>query len=215
MSLTPDEIRDYLLDELSPARRAAVGSELQSDPSARAELERQQALLEALRCLPEEEVPRRLVFVSEPSPATPAADRAWLGLLARRPTPAALAVLGLLFFVGIWASDPAFTRHDSGWTVSFGRDASLAPTWTEPHLREILRDELDRSETRWRSALRQASQSAAGTEWTRSEFEALRRELAAMHEDAVAGYEFVNAKHELLKRQLLEFEMASVVEVQP
>ena len=215
MSLTPDEIRDYLLDELSPARRAAVEAKLQSDPSARDEFDRQQALLNALRCLPEAEVPRRLVFVSEPSLATPATDRAWLGLLARRPMPAALAVLGLLFFAGIWASGPAFTRHDSGWTVSFGRDASLVPAWTETQLREVLREELERSETRWRGALRHASQSAADAEWTRSEFEALRRDFAAMHEDAVAGYEFVNAKHELLKRQLMEFEMVSVVEVQP
>ena len=215
MSLTPDEIKDYLLDELSPEQRAAVESKLRSDPAARAELERQQALLDALRCLPAENVPRRLVFVSQPPPMTPAAHRAWLGLLARRPLPAALAVLGLLFFVGIWASGLALTRHGSGWTVSFGRDASLAAPWPEAHLREVLREELERSETRWRDAPRQASQSAAGAEWTRSEFEALRRELAAMHEDAVAGYEFVNAKHELLKRELLEFDMASAVEGQP
>ena len=82
-------------------------------------------------------------------------------------------------------------------------------------MREIVREELARSETRRRLALLDISRSAAGEEWVRSEFDALRRELAETHEDAVAGFEFVNAKHELLKRQLLEFDLASASEVLP
>jgi anti-sigma factor RsiW len=215
MPLTPDEIRDYLLDELSPGRRAAVEELLRADPVARAELERQRSLLEALHSLPQAEVPRRLVLVPGSRPALPATGPSWLGVPPGLPRAAIAAVIAILIAIGIWASGPTLSRHAAGWTIAFGSAASQPPEWTEAGLREVLREELARSDARWRLALLEVSQSAAGAEWVRSEFDALRRELAEAHEDAVAGYEFVNAKHELLKRQLLEFDLAAASEVQP
>ena len=215
MSLPPDEIKDYLLDELPPARRAAVEETLRADPAARAELERQRALLESLRGLPQEEVPRRVVLVPASGRGRPAAGRRGIGGPAAMPRAALAAAIALLVAIGIWATGPSMSSTESGWTVEFGRGVPRPPAWTEERLREIVRQELTRIDTRWQLALQEVSQSAARVEWARSEFEALRRELAETHEDAVAGYEFVNLKHELLKRQLLEFDLASASEVQP
>ena len=215
MPLSPDEIRDYLLDELSPQRRADIEDRLRSDPAARAELERQRALLQAVRSLPEESVPTRMVFVRDPG-AKPAKERlprfnlpAWAAPLA---VAAALVVAVVL---GVWASEPALRLGDSGLTVSFGSGGALAEPWTEQRLRLVFREELARSETRWNLALREARRSSVSADWVRSEFESVRGDLADLHEDAVAGYEFVNAKHELLRRQLLEFDLASAAQVMP
>ncbi len=213
MSLSPDEINDYLLDELPPERRAAVEALLRADPVARAELERQGALLESLHSLPQEDVPRRFVLVPAARAEQPATGWRWPRVPSGMHRAALAALVPLLVAIGIWASGPALSSSASGWTLSFGGADSQTPAWTEEKVREVLREELARSEARWRLALLEVSQSAAGAEWARSEFEALRRELAETHEDAAAGYEFVNAKHELLKRQLLEFDLASASEV--
>lgn len=215
MSLPPDEIKDYLLDELPPARRAAVEKILREDPAARAELDRQRALLESLRGLPQEEVPRRLVLVPASRPERPSAGWKWLGGPAAMPRAALAAAVALLVAIGIWATGPSMSVTESGRTIGFGRGVPQPPAWREERLREIVREELTRIDARWNVALQEVSQSAARVDWARSEFETLRRELAETHEDAVAGYEFVNAKHELLKRQLLEFDLASASEVQP
>ena len=215
MSLPPDEIKDYLLDELPPARRAAVKKILREDPAARAELDRQRALLESLRGLPQEKVPRRLVLVPASRPERPSAGWKWLGGLAAMPRAALAAAVALLVAIGIWATGPSMSVTESGWTIGFGRGVPQPPAWREEMLREIVREELTRIDARWNVALQELSRSAARVDWARSEFETLRRELAETHEDAVAGYEFVNAKHELLKRQLLEFDLASASEVQP
>ena len=215
MSLTPDEIKEYLLDELPTARRAAVEKILRADPAARAELERQRALLESLRGLPQEEVPRRVVLVPASRAGRPSAGRRWIGGPAAMPRAALAAAIALSVAIGIWATGPSIYSTESGWNVGFGRGAPQPPAWTEERLREIVRQELTRIDARWQVELQQVSQSAARVDWARSEFEALRRELAETHEDAVAGYEFVNVKHELLKRQLLEFDLASASEVQP
>lgn len=215
MPLPPEEIYDYLLDELPPARRAAVEEILRADPAARAEMERQRTLLEPLRGLPQEEVPRRLVLVPASRPVRPTTGSRWLGGPAALHRVALAAAVALLVAIGIWATDPSLSSTASGWTVSFGAGGPQHPTWTDERLREVVREELSRNDARWQVALQEVSRSTARADWARSEFEALRRELSETHEDAVAGYEFVNAKHELLKRQLLEFDLASASEVQP
>ena len=211
MSYTPDELYDYLLDELPPERRSQIEALLQADGPAREELERQRKLLQALGGLAEEAPPRRLSFVPIKVPQSALAG-------SSRTLPrffALAAAISLAVAAGIWATGPTLDRSTTGWTLAFGAPARPPASATEAQLREVFREELALSEKRWRQALLEAAESAARADWTRSEFEALRQEIAATHEDSVAAYEFLNAKHELLKRQLLEFELASFEEVLP
>ncbi len=211
MSYTPEELSDYLLNELPPERRSEIETLLQSDGAAREELERQRGLLQALGSLAEEDPPRRLSFVP-----VELAPPALAGL--RRSVPRLLALaasIGLAVAAGIWASGPTLDRHASGWTLAFSAGIPPVPDVTHAQLREVLREELALSENRWREALLETAPAAAGADWTRSQLEALRQDLAETHEDSVAAYEFLNAKHELLKRQLLDFELASFEEVHP
>lgn len=211
MSYTPEELIDYLLDELPSERRSQIEALLQTDGAAREELERQRGLLQAVGGLPEEDPPRRLSFVPMEVPPTSL-------VRLRRPIPRLLAMAAAIVLAvaaGIWAGNPTLDRHASGWTLAFGAPAGSPATATDAQLRQVLREELALSESRWRKALLEAAQTAARADWTRSEFEALRREIAETHEDSVAAFDFLNAKHELLKRQLLEFEMASFEEVLP
>ena len=209
MSYTPEELSDYLLNELPPERHSEIESLLQSDGAAREELERQRGLLKALGSLAEAVPPRRLSFV--PIEVAPPALAGFRRLVPRQL--ALAAAVGLALAAGIWASGPTLDRHASGWTLTFGTGAPPAAGVTQTQLREALREELARGENRWRQALLETA--AADAEWTRSQIETLRRDLAETHEDSVAAYEFLNAKHELLKRQLLEFELASFEEVLP
>ena len=66
MSYSPDELKDYLLGELSEQRCAAIEASLESSPDCRAELERLRISLQALQSLPEEAIPQRIAFVSDP-----------------------------------------------------------------------------------------------------------------------------------------------------
>lgn len=210
MSYSPDELKDYLLDELSAPRRAELEAVLRSSSAARAELARQRLLLQALLSLPQEEIPQRIAFVSDPVLEPAARQKLWLGIWTGAPSLAAAAVLLVLALAGgIWASSPTVSRYETGWTVSFGGAEGLpAPGVSEAQLRMALREEWTRSEARWSRALLQASQSATEVDWLRSQLAEIRREMAQMHEDAVAGYEFVNAKHEQLKKQLFEVDVA-------
>lgn len=216
MSYSPDELKDYLLDELSASRRAEVEAMLRNSSGARAELARQRLLLQALRSLPQEEIPKRIAFVSDPILEPTARQKLWLRIWAGAPRLAgAVALLVLALAGGIWASGPVVSRHETGWMVSFGGAPAVpAPGMSEAQLRADLREEWKRTEARLSRALLQASQSAADGEWVRSQLAEIRREVAQMHEDAVAGYEFVNAKHELLKRQLVEVDVAWLQEAE-
>ncbi|MCS7316016.1 MAG: zf-HC2 domain-containing protein [Bryobacterales bacterium] len=66
MNCAPDELKDYLLGELDEAGRARVRSHLAACASCREELERLKLTRAALLALREEEVPRRIAFVSDP-----------------------------------------------------------------------------------------------------------------------------------------------------
>ncbi len=220
MSVSPEEIRDYLLDDLPSQRRAAVEAALRSDPQARKELEVQRRLLGALRSLPEAEVPEHSSFVPDPVPAVtarPASSRWGAGYGFRLAAVCAAVLVGL--FGAVWLSQPTVQRLPDGWIVSFGGAPKApvppGPAVSEEQLRAAIREEIERSSARWASALIEVSASAAGAEGTEAEVAALRQEVAAMHADSVAAYRFLNAKHELLKRQLLEFDLAAIPETRP
>ena len=215
MSVSPEEIRDYLLGELPSQRRAAVEAALGSDPQARQELEIQRRLMDALHSLPEAEVPEHASFAPEPEPAVtgrrpPSRWGAGYGLRLA----AVCAALALALSGAVWLVQPTIQHRPEGWIVSFGgAPAAPAPALSEEQIRATIREEIERSTARWASALLEVSASAAGAERTEAEVAALRQEIAAMHADSVAAYAFLNAKHELLKRQLLEFDLAAVTDV--
>lgn len=220
MSVSPEEIRDYLLDDLPSQRRAAVEAALRSDPQARKELEIQRRLLGALHSLPEAEVPEHSSFVPDPASAVTARPPSslWGARFGFRLAAVCSAVLVGLSGA-VWLSQPTVQRLPDGWIVSFG-GAPKAPVPPDPavseeQLRAAIREEIERSSARWASALIEVSASAAGAERTEAEVAALRQEVAAMHADSVAAYRFLNAKHELLKRQLLEFDLAAIPETRP
>lgn len=204
MPIPRDELTDYLLDELPAGRRAEFEALLREDPAARAELDALRGLVGALRGLPSEDVPRPPAPHSAArGPRLPALPR-WTAAVA-----VAVAVAG----VAVWASPPRLSvSSQGGWTLTFGdsRDARAQSQAA------ALRKELEASEARWRRALEAAaSRSAEERDRLQAELGAVRGELDQVLADAAAGYEFLNAKHELLKRQLLEFDLASASEVRP
>lgn len=218
MSVSPEEIRDYLLDDLPSQRRAAVEAALGSDPEARKELEIQRRLLDALHSLPEAELPEHSSFAPNPLPAVPDRPPSSLGGLGYGFRLAAVCAALLVGLAGaVWLSQPTVQRLPEGWIVSFGgapkAPVSPAPALSEEQIRAAIREEIERSSARWAAALLEVSASAPGAERTEAEVAALRQEVAAMHADSVAAYRFLNAKHELLKRQLLEFDLAAVPEI--
>lgn len=212
MQFSPDDLKDYLLDELAPDRKAALEALLRDSAEAREELEKQRLLLRTLRELPEAEPSRRITLVAAPAQASPADG--WRRAGALRAT-AIAACAALAFVVGMWMLEPTLKRDTAGWTLSIGDPPAPHPTApTEDQLRALIREELSSTETRLNQSLLDAARTAAEG-WTLSELAAVRRELSDVREDAVAGYQFVNAKHEMLKRQLVEFELAAVPDGQP
>ncbi len=65
-------VRDYAFDELSAPERLSVEQHLSQCSDCAAELDRLQLTTAALRILPEQEVPRRIAFVSDHVP-----ERGW------------------------------------------------------------------------------------------------------------------------------------------
>jgi anti-sigma factor RsiW len=79
MSCSPFDLKDYFLKELPAPERQQVDLHLKTCPACREEVDRLRLTEAALASLRDEEVPRRLAFVSdkifEPSPW----QRAWAG----------------------------------------------------------------------------------------------------------------------------------------
>jgi anti-sigma factor RsiW len=61
-----NELKDYLLGELTPAEKRAVEERLAADAAYRLEYERLSLTQNALLAVPEPEMPRRIAFVSDP-----------------------------------------------------------------------------------------------------------------------------------------------------
>ncbi len=214
MPVPRDELTDYLLNELPAGRRAEVETLLREDPAARAELDSLRGLVGALQGLPSEDVPRPPAvhpIAGGAAGAHPTARGLRLPALPRRTAATAVAVAAAA--VAIWASPPQLSvSPQEGWTLTFGDSRDARAHYQVAALRE----ELEASEARWQRALQAtASRSAGERDRLQAALAAVRSELDQVLEDAAAGYEFLNAKHELLKRQLLEFDLASASEVRP
>lgn len=206
----PHRLWDYLLDELPPAERAEVEAWLRTSSAGRAELERLRLMHAALLRLPEEEIPQRIAFVSDPILEPSAAQRLWRALLGGAPRFAlGMAALLLVFFAGAWATQPTLAQTEGGWSLTFGAPAP-AVDWQgemQAAAREAAAAEARRIEA---AAAGNVSAAEIDREWVAAQIAEVRRELAAVHEDAAVGYELVNTKHETLKRQLFQIDTASL-----
>jgi anti-sigma factor RsiW len=96
----PFDLRDYALDELNPEGRRQVESHLAGCGACRSEVERLCLTRQALLRVPDEEIPRRIAFVSDKVFEPAWYERGWAAL----PRLAfALAVLLAVFFAGAWS----------------------------------------------------------------------------------------------------------------
>jgi anti-sigma factor RsiW len=77
MSCSPFDLKDYFLHELPDPRRLEVEAHVQHCPACREELDRLRLTQTALMSLGEEEVPRRIAFVSDPVLEPSGWRRAW------------------------------------------------------------------------------------------------------------------------------------------
>jgi anti-sigma factor RsiW len=223
MSNAPYDLRDYVLDELTPQQCGEVEQFLATSVEAREEVERLRLTHQALLSVPEEEVPRRIAFVSDKVFEPSRARRLWQGFWQGAPrlafgTAAVLAVL----FAGAWATQPSVTSDENGWRVAFGTPAPLAqpalstqPGTPDPsasaqpvvetaqqltpaqvhQVGEILRE----SESRQRDALAELlrSETVLVQAGLRAEIEQIRR---ASEEN----YQFQKARWDRLDRDLAE-----------
>ena len=65
MNCSPFDLKDFLLQELTDPQRRQVETHVQACPSCRLELDRLRLTQTALSSLPDEEIPRRIGFVSD------------------------------------------------------------------------------------------------------------------------------------------------------
>ena len=121
MAKPPYDLRDYLFDELTTEQRSEVEAYLESSADARQELERLQITHKALLSLPDEEVPRRIAFVSDKvfEPSRAARFRQTLWAPAERFGFGAAAAL-LILFAGLWTVQPSLPVDHAGWQLAFG-----------------------------------------------------------------------------------------------
>jgi anti-sigma factor RsiW len=77
MSCSPFDLRDYLFGELGEAERRQVDQHVRSCGGCHEEMERLRVTQSVLLALPEEEVPQRIGFVSDPVFEPSVARRLW------------------------------------------------------------------------------------------------------------------------------------------
>src|ERR1041384_966788 len=118
MNCCPFDLRDYWFEELGSTEKRQVESHLEACAGCREELERLRVTGRALLSLKDEEMPRRIAFVSdkvfEPSPVA----RWWAGRAPRFALSIALLLPVLLR--GLWVSKLSITVERGRWQVAVG-----------------------------------------------------------------------------------------------
>ena len=216
MSNAPHDLRDYVLDELTPGQRNEVEQYLATSVEGREEVERLQAVHFALQSLPQEDAPRRIAFVSDKVFEPSAARRLWEGFWEGAPRVAfGLAAVLLVFFAGVWATQPTITQDPNGWRLAFGQPApavtaalpaaSEAPRGLSPEgirqVREIIRE----SETRQQEVLAELLR----TETSRSNAE-MRAAIGEAREEWGEAYLTIKGGVDRLYRDAADFNIAAL-----
>ena len=133
MSDSPYDLREYLFDELTPEQRREVEQYLKTSGKARDELEQLKTTQSALLSIPDEEVPRRIAFVSDKVFEPSAALRLWRDFWDAAPRLAfGLAAILLVTFAGLWWVQPSLTVDRDRWTLAFGEQAHPAASSAMP-----------------------------------------------------------------------------------
>lgn len=159
MNCAPDELKDFLVGELDEAGRARVRSHVAACAACREELERLMLTQAALLTLREEEIPRRIAFVSDP-----VLERGWWRRLWA-PTPrwafASALVLALAITVHGWLQRPP---APAAATVDAAAIEERLRAQLQREMEAALREALARAEAGREERIRQAV-AAAQREW--------------------------------------------------
>ena len=105
MNVTPDVLKDYVFGELNAVEMRAVEAAAAADASLREELTRLQNTQSALFSLPDEEIPRRIAFVSD-KVFEPKWWQVWLNSAPRMGFSAAALLAGAIVFHGFAQPKP-------------------------------------------------------------------------------------------------------------
>jgi anti-sigma factor RsiW len=98
MSCSPDDVRDYVFDELAARERRAVERHLTGCPACRMEAEHLRATQTALLTVRDEEIPRRVAFVSDKIFEPSLLRRWWRAGWA----PAGALIAAAIVFAALW-----------------------------------------------------------------------------------------------------------------
>jgi hypothetical protein len=201
----PYDLRDYLFDELTPRERAEVERYLESSSEARQELERLRLTHTALQRLPDEEIPRRVAFVSdkvfEPSPAM----RFWREFWTAAPRAAfGMAAVLLVLFGGMRFTQPAVTVNETGWHVAFGpaspaaAPAALTPEQAEQVRQVVLQAIAERQQEQSARLASMISERRPEETVSPAEMARIRREVQEMRSDLGDSYTLIRRDIEKL-----------------
>jgi len=121
MNCSPFDLRDYWFEELAPNERSQVETHLAACTGCRQELERLRLVGQTMRQLKDEEVPRRIAFVSD-KVFEPSGPARWLrNLWPGAPRLAwSAALLLAVFFGGAWLCEPTMTVENGRWQIALG-----------------------------------------------------------------------------------------------
>lgn len=217
MANAPHDLRDYVLDELTPQQCAEVEQYLATSVEAREEVERLRLTHRSLLSVPEEEVPRRIAFVSDKVFEPSRARRIWQGFWQGAPRLAfGMAAMLAVLFAGAWVTQPSVTSDQNGWRLAFGPapvgqpvvaapDASERPAVVET-ARELTPEQvrqvaeiLAEHDARNREALAELVRTATA----RSDAE-MRAQFEQIRLDFEDGYLLQKARLDGLERSLAE-----------
>ena len=120
------DVRGYFFEEMDAGGRQQVEAHLRECAGCRDELERLRATGRALLRLKDEEMPRRIAFVSDKIFEPSGVARWWAAIAGGMPRFAGAAALVLaVFFLGAWISRPSVTVESGRWQIAFGSDAGV------------------------------------------------------------------------------------------
>ena len=206
MSQAPHDLRDYLFDELSSDERAEVEAYLSTSSEAREEMGRLLLTQHALRSVPDEEMPRRIGFISDKVFEPLRARRWWLGFWNAAPRFGfSMAAVLLVLFAGIWVVQPTITADSDGWRIAVGGSSAppTDPTRSVSAVDEDRIEQLVRRIAAEQNELHAADLTAVFEEQLRKESAARKAQLDDVFRRSEEAYRIVYSEHEKLQRELL------------